>query len=107
MNISDLIIARSGAMTITEIAVIGKPAIFIPLPYVSQNHQEYNARVLKDIGAAKLILNKELTAQKLNIEVQNIINNKEKLKKMGENAQKIAILDVEDRIYKEIKKIVK
>ena len=77
MNISDLIIARSGAMTITEIAVIGKPAIFIPLPYVSQNHQEYNARVLKDIGAAKLILNKELTAQKLNIEVQNIINNKD------------------------------
>lgn len=107
MNASDLIIARSGAMTITEISTVGKPAIFIPLPYVSQNHQEYNAQVLQNVNAAKIILNKDLTKFKLNQEIENIISNKDKMKIMGENAKKLAIKDVEKKIYKEIEKLVK
>ena len=54
-NISDVIVARSGAMTITEIANLGKPSILIPLPNVSGDHQYYNAKVLEYIGAAKII----------------------------------------------------
>ena len=60
MNVADLIVARSGAMTITEISNLGKPSILVPLPNVSGNHQFYNAKVLEDIGAAKIILNDEL-----------------------------------------------
>ena len=66
MNISDLFICRAGAMTINEVSIVGKPAIFIPLPGVSQNHQEHNARVLEGIGAAKIILNHDLENTDLN-----------------------------------------
>ena len=57
MNVSDIIVARSGAMTITEISIVGKPAIFIPLPSNLANRQEDNARVFEKNGAAKIILN--------------------------------------------------
>lgn len=107
MNASDLIISRSGAMTITEIAKVGKPAIFVPLPYVSNNHQEYNAKVLKNVDAAEIVLNKDLDAEKLNKLIEDIIKDKDKINKMGKNAKKIAIDNVEDKIYSEIKKLVK
>lgn len=107
MNTCDLIIARSGAMTITEISVVGKPAIFIPLPYVSQNHQEYNAKVLENVNAAKIILNKDLSAESLNNTINDIIENPDKIKQMGENARKVAVPNVEDKIYEEIMKLVK
>lgn len=107
MNACDLIIARSGAMTITEISIVGKPAIFVPLPYVSQNHQEYNAKVLENVQAAKIILNKDLSAQNLNAKIKQIIMDTNKMKEMGENAKKVAVPNVEDKIYVEIMKLVK
>ena len=106
MNISDVIVCRSGAITITEICKIGKPAIFIPLPNVSQNHQEKNARVLQRVGAAYIILNNEITNEKLSDTINTIVKNKDKIKEMGENANKIAIDNVEDKIYREIKKLI-
>ena len=107
MNLSDVVVARSGAMTITEISIVGKPAIFVPLPNVSENHQEYNARVLEKVGSAKILLNKDLTANSLNENIQSIISDKEKMIQMGKNANKVAIANVQDRIYEEIKKLVK
>lgn len=107
MNACDLIISRSGAMTITEISIVGKPAIFVPLPNVSNNHQEYNAKVLENVGAAKILLNKDLKQERLNALVEEIVLNPKLMKEMGDNARKIAITNVEDKIYEEIKKIVK
>ena len=107
MNLSDIIIARSGAMTITEISKLGKPAIFIPFPFATENHQEYNARVLEKANAAKIILDKELTYDKLNTMIETMIEDKENLSKMGEKAKKTSIDNVEDRIYEEIMKIIK
>lgn len=106
MNLSDVIVARSGAMTITEISNLGKPSILIPLPNVSQNHQLYNAKVLENVGAAKIILNDELEQEKLQKEIENIINDSKLMKKMGENAFSKSIENVQEKIYKEIKKIV-
>ena len=106
MNISDLFICRAGAMTINEVSIVGKPAIFIPLPVVSQNHQEHNARVLENIGAAKIILNKDLENTDLNKYVENIIYNKDLLKQMGEKAKQISKTDALEIIYKEIKNIL-
>ena len=106
MNISDLIVCRSGAMTITEISVIGKPAIFIPFPYATENHQEYNARVLEKVGAAKIILNKDLNSGTLENDIDEIICDKNKMEEMGKCASKISIQNVEDRIYREIKSII-
>lgn len=107
MNVADLLVCRSGAMTITEVAMLGKPAIFIPFPFATENHQEYNAKVLQKVGAAQIILDKNLTAELLNETIEKMIKDKEKLKQMSEKAIKVSIPNVEDKIYNEIKKIVK
>ena len=107
MNMADILVCRSGAITIAEICKLGKPAIFVPLPNVSQNHQEKNARVLQKMGAAYIILNQELTKEKLADTIQTMIQDPKKMKSMGENAEKLAIHQVEDKIYQEIKKLVK
>ena len=106
MNIVDLVICRSGAMTITEISNVGKPAIFIPFPFATENHQEYNARVLEKVDAAKIILDKNLTADLLNDMIENLVKGEEKLQKMGDNAKTISIQNVEERIYQEVKDVV-
>lgn len=106
LNICDLVMCRSGAMTITEVSTVEKPAIFIPLPNVSENHQEYNAKVLVDIGAAEMILNKELQNIDLDKVITDLITNKDKLKKMGQKCGTIAQKDVQDKIYNEIEKLL-
>ncbi len=106
INAADILVCRSGATTITEITKLGKPAIFIPLPNVSHDHQMYNAKVLENINAAKIIKNDELNAENLNEMIEKILE-KDTLKRMGENARKIAIDDSEERIYKEIQNILK
>ena len=106
LNVVDLVVCRSGAMTITEIANVGKPAIFIPYPFATENHQEYNAKVLEQVGAARIILDKNLNSNILNNEICDIVANREKLIEMGNKASIIAVKNVEENIYKEIKKIL-
>lgn len=105
-QVSDILVCRSGATTIAEISAIGKPAIFVPLPNVSNDHQTYNAKVLENIDAASIIGNSELTGEKLDERINEMIKDMSKLKLMGENAKQIAILDAEDRIYKEVKDLI-
>ena len=102
---ADILVCRAGATTVTEVAKHGKPAIFIPLPNVSHNHQQYNAEVLKNVNAAEIIKNENLSAEELNNIIQRLLEN-DKYKSMGENARKIAIDDVDNKIYDEIKKLV-
>lgn len=106
MNIADLIVARSGAMTITELANLGKPSILVPLPNVSNNHQLYNAQVLEKQKAAKIILDDKLESQILNKTIKEILKDN-KLKIMGQNAMKLETKNAENMIYAEIKKLVK
>ncbi len=105
-NISDLVVARSGAMTITEIANLSKPSILIPLPNVSNNHQMHNAKVLEKVGASIIITNDSLNGEILNNTIKEIVLNKEKCKAMGQNAFKVSTKDVEAKIYEEIKRLV-
>ena len=107
MNACDLVVCRSGAMTITEISVVGKPAIFIPFPFATENHQEYNARVLVNAGAAKIILDKDLNSEILENTIEGIITNKEILTQMGLNAEKVAVQKVEEKIYEEIEEVIR
>ena len=106
INISDLIVARSGAMTITEISNLGKPSILIPLPNVSHNHQLYNAQVLEKIGAAKIILDNELKGENLQKTIMQILQGNT-VKTMGNIALKAETKDAEDRIYNEIVQLVR
>lgn len=107
MNSIDVIVSRSGAMTITEISLVGKPAIFIPLPSMSANRQVDNAKVLEKLGAAKIILNEEVNSENLSSAIDELLQNPEELKQMGQKAKQIATYNVEEKIYDEIKKVVK
>ena len=93
-------------MTITEVAKCNKPAIFIPYPYATENHQEYNAKVLANIGAAEIILDKNLNPDELNSKITGILTNQAKLNQMSKNAGKVAIDDVQEKIYREIEKLI-
>ena len=103
MNICDLMVTRAGAMTITEIEKLGKASIFIPYPYATENHQEYNARSLEKRNAGYVILDKELTGEKLDAKIKELVLNKRKLEQMSKNAKELSINNVEDKIYVEIK----
>lgn len=105
--LSDLVIARSGAMTITELAITCKPAIFIPLPSVGANRQEDNARVAEKLGGAEVILNSELDSEKLSNMLNNLTKDTNLLKQMGQKMNLLEIKNVEDKIYKEICDVVK
>ena len=106
-NLADLVVSRSGAMTITEVAKCGKPAIFIPYPYATENHQMYNAKVLEKAGAAEIIEDKAVTAVEMNTKITNIVTNKQRLQDMGKQAEKTSIKNVEQKIYEEIEKLIK
>lgn len=106
LSITDLMICRSGAMTVTEIMILGKPAIFIPYPSQAANRQVENARVLSEIGAAKVILNKDTNKDMLLQTIDSLIFNKELLEEMGQKANSLAMSDAIERIYNEIKEVI-
>ncbi len=107
MAAADLLISRAGAITLSEIEISAKPAILIPSPYVAENHQYHNAMALKNIGAAEVIEEKNLTGEGLIRTVNELISDRTSLDKMGKKANSIAITDSCERIYSEIMKLHK
>ena len=105
MAAADLIICRAGAITLGELQACGKPSILIPSPYVAENHQFHNAKTLENIGAAKIIEEKDLTSDKLIEMVEGLIENKPRLEEMSQKAKKSAITDANERIYNIIMKL--
>ena len=83
---SDLVVCRAGATTLAELTVCKKPAILIPFPFATDNHQELNARSLADAGAAVMILESELTAEKLAGVIRELFSDREKLARMEKAA---------------------
>lgn len=103
---ADLLICRAGAITLSELQVQGKPAVLIPSPNVAENHQYYNALALSSRGAAFLLEEKDLTGESLCKLVFGLLKDPEKLRECGRNAQKMAIVDANERIYREIIKVL-
>jgi len=100
LSACDLAITRSGAMTISELAAVGKPSILIPSPNVTADHQTKNADILANIGGAIKITENELNIKTITNEINNIIDDESKLKKMSDSLKKVAIRDADMRIYK-------
>lgn len=90
---ADLVICRSGAMTVSEVAAAGIPAIFIPLPSAIDDHQTANARYLADAGAGLILLQKDLNAASL---VEHITTIVKQLDVMSKTAKQYARLDATD-----------
>jgi len=80
---ADLLVCRSGATTVAEITSIGLPAILVPYPYATDNHQEKNGRHLEKTGAAKVILDKNLDGKLLYETVEPLILDEKELAKMA------------------------
>ncbi len=104
---SDLIVCRTGAVTVSELAASGKPSIVVPSPNVAHNHQEYNAKYLSDRGAAVLIHDSELTGVGLNAQIKTLINDKNLLSDMSRKAKTAAIFDATDKIYTAARRLIK
>jgi UDP-N-acetylglucosamine--N-acetylmuramyl-(pentapeptide) pyrophosphoryl-undecaprenol N-acetylglucosamine transferase len=85
-NQADLVICRAGAISVTEISVLGKPAVFIPFPHATDNHQEANARSLTDHGAGVLLLDRDCTGERLAQIIREFMDNPEKRKEMSQKA---------------------
>ena len=96
---ADVVIARAGAITLSEIQVKGKPSILIPSPNVAENHQYHNAMALVEKNAAVMIEEKDLTPEKLTEEIDKLASDPERLKEYSENAKKMAVGDAAKRIY--------
>jgi UDP-N-acetylglucosamine--N-acetylmuramyl-(pentapeptide) pyrophosphoryl-undecaprenol N-acetylglucosamine transferase len=90
MAAADLVIGRAGAMTCAELAALGKPSVLVPYPYAAGDHQTSNARVLTDAGAALLQADSDFSAEWLAGQLQTLLNDPVRLKKMGEAAARLA-----------------
>ncbi len=99
MAASDVVIARSGAITVSELAALGKPSILIPSPNVVRNHQEQNAREFEKNSAAVVITEPELTPDVLSGKILSMLKDNDKLLKMSENMKQMAKTDALQKLY--------
>ena len=95
---SDLVICRAGATTVAELAAAGRGAIFIPFPYAADDHQRKNAEAVARAGAGRVILQAELTAEKLATEVSELVNDPLRLEEMARAGRKLARRDAAKRV---------
>jgi UDP-N-acetylglucosamine--N-acetylmuramyl-(pentapeptide) pyrophosphoryl-undecaprenol N-acetylglucosamine transferase len=99
---ADIVICRAGAMTCSEVCALGKASIMIPSPYVTENHQEKNARELEKSGANIVITEKELTPQVLYEKISFLIKEPQRITQMADNAKRLGKTDAGDVIYKSV-----
>lgn len=95
---ADLVVSRAGATSIAEITARGLPSILIPYPYASDKHQEMNASVLKEKGAARIIPDRELTAEKMADEILSLINDTPALELMASASRFISKPEATEKI---------
>jgi len=104
---ADLVIARSGALTLAELEAVGRASVLIPSPNVAENHQYYNALELQKAGAAVVIEEKDLTGEKLIETVQKLLGTPGQLERMGANAKKLGNPDSLAQITEKLLNLVK
>jgi len=106
LNAADLVVCRSGAITVSELSALGKPAILIPSPNVTNNHQEYNARALSDNGAAITILEKDFNENSLKEAVNTILSSEKAQSEMSEKSIAISSVSALDIIHGKITELI-
>lgn len=98
LSAADLVVSRSGALTVAEVTVCGKAAVFIPFPYATGNHQYFNAKAVADHGGAIIIEEQDLDDEKLVAEILKFKNDPDKVKEMGLKSRECAPVDAVDII---------
>ena len=107
MKVTDLMISRAGASTLSEIVALEVPTILIPSPYVANNHQYINALDLTSKNAAIMLEEKNLEGDILIQKIDAIINDDKKLKDMKNNLKQFKVADSAEIIYNKIRDLIK
>ena len=102
---ADLVVSRAGAMTIGELAAVGRAAILVPFAAATNNHQELNARVVESAGGAIVITEPQLTPERLGLAISEIANDTARTRRMGEGAKRLATPDATRKIVDYIETI--
>ena len=105
MAMADLAIFRAGATGLAELTARGVPAILVPYPFAAENHQEFNARSLVEAGAARMILNRDLTAQILSATLDELLSAPDELKRMAQASLSLGKPNAADEIADMILKL--
>jgi UDP-N-acetylglucosamine--N-acetylmuramyl-(pentapeptide) pyrophosphoryl-undecaprenol N-acetylglucosamine transferase len=104
---ADLVIARSGANTVAELAALGLPSILVPYPYAADDHQRANAMALVRAGGARVIDDSECDGERMAREIADVLGDDERLRAMAEKARSIGRPDAARRIAKECIELIK
>ncbi len=103
---ADLVICRSGASTIFELAAAGRPAILIPYPYATNRHQELNAMAMAELGGAEVLLQSDLSSESLASLINKYMNDRQALEQMAQQARKLSRPDAAKLIVDGLVKLV-
>lgn len=106
LSASDLVVCRAGALSISELQATNKCAILVPSPNVTANHQYHNAMVLQNNDAGIVIQEKDYSKELVIKTVEELYNDREKLKQISNNCGRLAKLDTTDVIYENILKLI-
>jgi len=87
--VADVVVSRAGATTLAELTALGKPAILVPYPFAAGNHQELNARRLQEIGAARMILDRELKGETLAAAIREMYMDRSSRIEMQKNSKSV------------------
>lgn len=98
MTAADLVMCRAGASTLSELSYMGKPSLLVPSPNVVENHQEKNARVLEQAGAAQVLLEGEFTADSLLDRLSSVLADEIELQKMSSASASLCYEDAAEKI---------
>ena len=102
-EVADVVISRSGACTVSELCLVGKPTLFVPSPNVAEDHQTKNAMALVERDAAEIIADKDAIAQGME-RAMALVEDKERLAKLSRNILKLGIKDAAERVVRQIEK---
>ncbi|GAX43291.1 UDP-N-acetylglucosamine--N-acetylmuramyl-(pentapeptide) pyrophosphoryl-undecaprenol N-acetylglucosamine transferase [Tolypothrix sp. NIES-4075] len=103
---ADLAISRSGAGSLTELAVCGVPSILIPYPFAAEDHQTYNAEVFTSVGAAIAFKQSELTAEVLQSKVLHLLQSPAELADMASKSKAIAVPDSAEKLAQLVRELI-
>ncbi|MBR6560581.1 MAG: undecaprenyldiphospho-muramoylpentapeptide beta-N-acetylglucosaminyltransferase [Alistipes sp.] len=102
-EVADLVVSRSGACTVSELCLVGKPTLFVPSPNVAEDHQTKNAMALVEKGAAEMVRDAEAVTKGMERALE-LLADKEHLQQLSKNIMKLGVADAAERVVRQIEK---
>ena len=102
LSAADLVLCRAGASTLSELSRIGKPALIVPSPNVTNHHQERNARLIENAGGAKVLLEGDFDEESFLSEIRGLLQDRDHLHRMAEAMSSLSVPDALDQIVEAV-----